>query len=187
VADGFNLVFNIAAIAWSVAMIVAPTQIDAPLMMFSVLPISLFVFKLSKMVYLYRSRVKANLRQTLAAAIAGLALSHTVGIATLKGLFTDDQPFVRTPKCVKPSALKVALAAVKEELLMLASLTVVVLTLTLTPREFGSPDMRVWSVVLLIQAIPYAAAIIVSFVSSFRVPANLLGKGIKRRVFLPRV
>ncbi|MDO8908702.1 MAG: glycosyltransferase [Pseudohongiella sp.] len=186
VADGFNLVFNIAAISWSVAMIVAPTQIDAPLMMFSVLPLSLFVFKLSKMVYLYRSRVKANLRQTLAAAIAGLALSHTVGLATLKGLFTDNQPFVRTPKCVKPSALRSALVAVREELLMLVSLSVVVLALTLTPREFGSPDMRVWSLVLAIQAIPYAAAVVVSFVSSFRVPANLLGKGIKRKVFVPR-
>jgi exo-beta-1,3-glucanase (GH17 family)/cellulose synthase/poly-beta-1,6-N-acetylglucosamine synthase-like glycosyltransferase len=186
VADGFNLVFNIAAISWSVAMIVAPTQIDAPLMMFSVLPLSLFVFKLSKMIYLYRSRVKANLRQTLAAAVAGLALSHTVGLATLKGLFTDNQPFVRTPKCVKPSALRSAVVAVREEILMLVSLSVVVLALTLTPREFGSPDMRVWSLVLAIQAIPYAAAVVVSFVSSFRVPANLLGKGIKRKVFVPK-
>ena len=186
VADGFNLVFNIAAIAWSLAMIIAPTQIDAPLMMFSVLPLSLFVFKLSKMIYLYRSRVKANLRQTIAAAIAGLALSHTVGIATLKGLFTDDQPFVRTPKCVKPTALRSALVAVREELLMLISLSVVVLALALMPRDFGSPDMSVWSVVLSIQAIPYAAAVLVSFVSSFRVSSRLLGKGIKRKVFMPR-
>jgi len=186
VADGFNLVFNLAAIAWSVAMIVAPTQIDAPLMMFSVLPLSLFVFKLSKMIYLYRSRVKANLRQTLAAAIAGLALSHTVGLATLKGLFTDNQPFVRTPKCAKPSAWREALVAVREELLMLISLLVVVLALTLAPREYGSPDLSVWSFVLAIQAIPYAAAVMVSFVSSFRLPANLLGKGIKRKLFVPR-
>jgi cellulose synthase/poly-beta-1,6-N-acetylglucosamine synthase-like glycosyltransferase len=175
VADGFNLIFNIAAIFWSVAMIAAPTEIDAPLMMFSVLPLSLFVFKLSKMIYLYRSRVKANFRQTLAAAVAGLALSHTVGIATLKGLFTDNQPFVRTPKCVKPSALGSALIAVREELLMLVSLSVVVLTLTLMPREFGSPDMAVWSLVLVIQALPYAAAVVVSFVSTFQVPAKLLG------------
>lgn len=186
VADGFNLVFNLAAIAWSLAMIIAPTQIDAPLMMFSVLPLSLFVFKLFKMIYLYRSRVKANLRQTLAAAVAGLALSHTVGLATLKGLFTDNQPFVRTPKMVKPSALMGAILAVREELLMLISLFVVVLALTLMPREYGSPDMQVWSIVLSIQAIPYAAAVLVSLVSSFGVPSRVLGKGIKRRVFMPR-
>ncbi|MCB1648439.1 MAG: glycosyltransferase [Pseudomonadales bacterium] len=182
IADGFNLVFNLAAIAWSLAMIVAPTQIDAPLVMFSVLPLSLFVFKLSKMVYLYRSRVKANLRQTLAAAIAGLALSHTVGLATLKGLFTDNMPFLRTPKLRQPSALVQALAAVREESLMLLSLLAVVTMLLLVPREYGSPDLRIWSLVLLIQAIPYAAAVFVSFVSVFRWPACLLGRGIKRNL-----
>lgn len=186
VADGFNLIFNLAAIAWSVAMIVAPTQIDPPLMMFSVLPLSLFVFKLSKMFYLYRSRVKANFRQTMAAAIAGLSLSHTVGLATLKGLFTNDQPFVRTPKCVQPSAVLQALVDVREELLMLASLSVVVLTLSFTPREFGSPDMHVWSIVLTIQAVPYAAAVFVSFVSTFRWRAKLLGKSMKRNLNIPR-
>lgn len=182
IADGFNLVFNLAAIAWSLAMIVAPTQIDAPLVMFSVLPLSLFVFKLSKMVYLYRSRVKANLRQTLAAAIAGLALSHTVGLATLKGLFTDNMPFLRTPKMTRPSALLQALAAVREESLMLLSLLAVATMLLLIPREYGSPDLRIWSLVLLIQAIPYAAAVFVSFVSAFHWPARLLGRGIKRNL-----
>jgi len=185
IADGFNLVFNLAAIAWSLAMIVAPGKIDAPLIMFSVLPLSLFVFKLSKMVYLYRSRVKANLRQTLAAAIAGLALSHTVGIATIKGLFTDDQPFIRTPKCAKPSAWRDALVAVREELAMLVSLLVVIATLALMPREFGSPDLRVWSCVLAIQAIPYAAAVLMSFISSFKLPAWLLGPAIKQKLFVP--
>lgn len=183
VADGFNLIFNMAAIAWSIAMIVSPTQIDAPLVMFSVLPLSLFVFKLSKMVYLYRSRVKANLRQTFAAAVAGLALSHTVGLATLKGLFTDDMPFVRTPKCARPSAVLQALTAVREELLMLVCLCLAVFALSLVPREYGSPDLRVWSIVLTIQAIPYGAAVLVSFVSSFRWPARLLGGGIKRNFF----
>ncbi len=184
VADGFNLVFNFAAIAWTIAMILSPTQIDAPLVMFSVLPLSLFVFKLSKMIYLYRSRVKANLRQTFAAAIAGLALSHTVGIATLRGMFTDDMPFVRTPKCARPSAVLQALTAVREELLMLVSLCLAVAMLNLIPREFSSPDLRIWSIVMLIQAIPYAAAVLVSFVSSFRWPARLLGGGIKRNVFV---
>jgi exo-beta-1,3-glucanase (GH17 family)/cellulose synthase/poly-beta-1,6-N-acetylglucosamine synthase-like glycosyltransferase len=184
VADGFNLIFNLAAIAWSVAMILSPTQIDAPLMMFSVLPLSLFVFKLSKMVYLYRSRVKANLRQTFAAAVAGLALSHTVGLATLRGLFTDDMPFVRTPKCARPSAVLQALTAVREELLMLISLCLAVLMLSLIPREYSNPDMQIWSIVMLIQAIPYAAAVLVSFISSFHWPARLLGGGIKRNVFI---
>lgn len=184
IADGFNLIFNMAAIAWSVAMLMAPNQVDPPLVMFSVLPLSLFVFKLSKIIYLYRSRVKANLRQTLAAALAGLALSHTVGLATLKGLFTSNMPFVRTPKCAAPSAVLQALTDVREELLMLFSLLSMALLLGIMPREYGSPDLFVWGLVLAIQSIPYAAAVIVSFVSTFRLPARLLGDGIRRNLHL---
>jgi len=184
IADGFNLVFNLAAIAWSIAMILSPTQVDAPLLMFSLLPLSLFSFKLSKMIYLYRFRLKASLRQTMAAAVAGLALSHTVGLATLKAMFTDDMPFVRTPKCAAPSPVLQALVAVREEFLLLLSLGLVVLTLALMPREYGSPDLQMWSVVLVIQAIPYGAAVAVSFVSAFRWPAALLGRSIKRRLYV---
>ena len=187
IADGFNLLFNLAAIAWSIAMIVAPAQVDAPLLMFSMLPLSLFVFKLAKMLCLYRVRVKASLRQTVAAAMAGLALSHTVGVATLKGMLSNNMPFVRTPKCAAPSPLKKALAAVREEILMLLGLSLVALTLALMPREYGSPDLRMWCAVLWVQAIPYAAAVLVSFVSAFCWSARWLGDGIERRVYVTGV
>ena len=84
-ADGLNLLFNLAALGWSVAMIIAPHRIDPPLVMFSVLPLALFAFKLVKLAHLYSSRVGANIRQTFAAALAGLALSHTIGLAVVKG------------------------------------------------------------------------------------------------------
>ena len=84
-ADGFNLIFNLAALGWSVAMILRPGRIDAPLMIFSVLPLSLFTFKLVKLAHLYTHRVGVNLRQTFAAAIAGLALAHTIGLRDAEG------------------------------------------------------------------------------------------------------
>ncbi|HXN80271.1 MAG TPA: glycosyltransferase, partial [Steroidobacteraceae bacterium] len=65
VADGCNLLFNLAALGWSVAMVWAPHQIEPPLVMYSVLPLSLFTFKLAKLVHLYHVRVGANVRQTL--------------------------------------------------------------------------------------------------------------------------
>ena len=98
VADGCNMLFNLAALGWSAAMVWAPDQIDPPLVMYSVLPLSLFTFKLAKLVHLYRVRVGANARQTVAAAIAGLALTHTIGMAAMKGLVTKSEPFFRTPK-----------------------------------------------------------------------------------------
>ncbi|HEV2212291.1 MAG TPA: glycosyltransferase, partial [Gammaproteobacteria bacterium] len=66
-ADGFSLLFNLAALIWSLAMILFPHAVDPPLMVFSALPLALFSFKIAKLIYLYRSRVGANLRQTLAA------------------------------------------------------------------------------------------------------------------------
>ncbi len=59
-ADGFNLLFNFAAIGWSIAMILDPQKVDPPLMMFSVLPLSLFMFKLVKLVHLYTHRLGMN-------------------------------------------------------------------------------------------------------------------------------
>ncbi|HEX4619507.1 MAG TPA: glycosyltransferase, partial [Steroidobacteraceae bacterium] len=41
IADGCNLLFNLAALGWSAAMVWAPCRIDAPLVLYSVLPLSL--------------------------------------------------------------------------------------------------------------------------------------------------
>ncbi len=186
-ADGLSLLFNLAALVWSVAMIVAPHRIDPPLIMFSVVPLTLFTFKLVKLAHLYITRIGANVRQTLAAAIAGLALSHTIGMAVLKSAFTRNEPFHRTPKGTeRGSALRVLAAARSETLfliLLLACAYVIThqvrvgpnLVLGL-PEELKGPDVSIWVTVLLIQAIPYAAALLVSFIDAIRPGARWLGQ-----------
>ncbi len=177
IADGFNLGFNIAALGWTAAMVFAPTKFEPPLAIFSVLPLSLFTFKLMKLVHLYTTRVGANLRQTFAAAFAGLALSHTIGLATMKGLFTDGEPFFRTPKKAEPHALFKALAGARDETMLMATLWLGAWGMLRIPQEVSSPDLSVWIAVLLIQSIPYLAALLVSLVSAFDVPASALGEG----------
>jgi exo-beta-1,3-glucanase (GH17 family)/cellulose synthase/poly-beta-1,6-N-acetylglucosamine synthase-like glycosyltransferase len=176
IADGCNLLFNLAALGWSAAMVWAPGRIDAPLVLYSVLPLSLFTFKLAKLVHLYHVRVGANLRQTIAAAIAGLALTHTIGRAAVKGLVTRREPFFRTPKKGRSSGLWHALAAAREETLMMIGLTLSAWAVSYTalPQNAG-PDHFAWVVVLLIQAVPYASSLIVSLMSAFPLPAKLLG------------
>jgi hypothetical protein len=178
VADGVNLLFNLAALGWSAAMVWAPRQVDPPLVMYSVLPLSLFTFKLAKLMHLYRVRVGANLRQTLAAAIAGLALTHTIGTATVKGLVTRSEPFFRTPKRGRTSGLLHALAAAREETLMMIGLTLAAWAVAYTAtRETAGPDRLAWIIVLLVQSVPYASSLVVSLISAFRLPARLLGTG----------
>jgi exo-beta-1,3-glucanase (GH17 family)/cellulose synthase/poly-beta-1,6-N-acetylglucosamine synthase-like glycosyltransferase len=175
IADGFNLLFNLAAIGWSMAMIVAPQKIDPPLMVFSMLPLSLFTFKLVKLVHLYTHRVGMNVRQTLAAAISGLALAHTIGLAVLKGLVTRNEPFFRTPKQTQPHRFFSALAAAREETLMMLALWGSAIGIRSIESDMASTDLTVWLAALLIQSIPYTAALLVSLTSAFKLPASLLG------------
>ena len=117
IADGMNLLFNLAALGWSLAMITAPTDFDPPLIILSVLPLALFCFKLAKVIYLYRgARVVGTAWQTLAAMLAGLALSHTIAKAMLLGMVTRGRPFLRTPKLEHSMALVKALASAREEI-----------------------------------------------------------------------
>jgi exo-beta-1,3-glucanase (GH17 family)/cellulose synthase/poly-beta-1,6-N-acetylglucosamine synthase-like glycosyltransferase len=178
VADGCNLLFNLAAIGWSAAMVWAPARVDAPLVLYSVLPLSLFTFKLAKLVHLYHVRVGANLRQTLAAAVAGLALTHTIGRASVKGLLTNGEPFFRTPKRGRSSGLWHALMSAREETLMMLGLLLGAwgVSHTALPQNQG-PDHFAWVVVLLIQSVPYVSSLIVSLMSAFPLPAKLLGTG----------
>jgi exo-beta-1,3-glucanase (GH17 family)/cellulose synthase/poly-beta-1,6-N-acetylglucosamine synthase-like glycosyltransferase len=187
-ADGVNLLFNLGALVWSAAMIAAPHRIDPPLVMFSVLPLALFTFKLVKLAHLYVSRIGANLRQTLAAALAGLALAHTIGVAVVKGFLTRDEPFFRTPKLTRPHVMRQAFAAARQEAAMLALLLLAVVGLTREfdvrdvsfgmPDELRGPDVSMWVAVLMIQSIPYAAAVLVSLVSAAPLSARWLGRSL---------
>jgi exo-beta-1,3-glucanase (GH17 family)/cellulose synthase/poly-beta-1,6-N-acetylglucosamine synthase-like glycosyltransferase len=176
VADGCNLLFNLAALGWSAGMVWAPGKVDPPLVMYSVLPLSLFTFKLAKLVHLYHVRVGANVRQTVAAAVAGLALTHTIGTAAVKGLVTRSEPFFRTPKQGSSSGLLRALAAAREETVMVVGLLLSAWGVAYTgTRETAGPDRLAWIVVLLIQSVPYASSLIVSLVSASALPARWLG------------
>lgn len=186
-ADGLNLIFNMFALLWSAAMIIAPHRFDPPLIMFSVLPLALFAFKMAKLAHLYSSRVGANIRQTMAAALAGLALSHAVSVAVVKGLLTRNQPFFRTPKGKRPHALMQGFAAARAETAWLFALVIGAVGLTQQftiapglvlgiPQELQAPDVSLWVAVLMIQAIPYAASVLMSLISALSLPARWLGR-----------
>ena len=176
VADSVNLLFNFAALGWSVAMILAPKHIDPPLLIFSILPLALFVFKVGKLVYLYHTRVNANTVQTIAAALAGLGLTHTIGLAILTGFFVRSKPFFRTPKQAHKHAVFKALNAAREEALLFFALCLASFAII---NAFGTEtlDLLIWSIMLLFQSVPYAAAVIVSIISAVpALPAGWIGE-----------
>jgi exo-beta-1,3-glucanase (GH17 family)/cellulose synthase/poly-beta-1,6-N-acetylglucosamine synthase-like glycosyltransferase len=174
-ADSFNLFFNLAAIAWSTSMLIWPHDITAPLPLFAVLPMTLFVFKLLKMFFLYRRRVEATVRQSIAAALAGLSLSHTIALAVFQGMWTHGLPFFRTPKQAGHSGLLRALQDAREEALLMMALLFSAVAIA-WQHGGESPDARIWSTVLVLQAIPYIASVLVSMISAFpNLPATIVG------------
>jgi cellulose synthase/poly-beta-1,6-N-acetylglucosamine synthase-like glycosyltransferase len=183
-ADGVNLLFNLAALCWSLGMVAFPLYVDPPLIIFSLLPLALFSFKVAKVIYLYRgARIVGTVKQTLAAALAGLALSHTIARAMLAGLATRHKPFLRTPKMVRSAALLKAIGAAREESLLALALWLAAGAII---YQSGSEtlDVLLWVIVLLVQSIPYFAALLVSVVSaSPRLPARLVcGRACQERL-----
>lgn len=164
-ADGFNLLFNLAAIGWSLAMIWAPKTIDPPMLLFSLLPVALFLFKTAKLIYIYKSRIGASTLQTLFGGLAGLSLAHTISRAILQGIFTKGMPFIRTPKHAGKLGLRSIIASAREETLFLIALWSAVYAIVLT-QGADSADTLFWIAVLLIQSIPYLAAILVATVAA---------------------
>jgi cellulose synthase/poly-beta-1,6-N-acetylglucosamine synthase-like glycosyltransferase len=165
-ADGVNLLFNLAALCWSVAMIADPIHFDPPLVVFSLLPLSLFVFKVGKLFYLYRTRVKTSLAQTISAAVAGLALSHTIAKAVLSGFVTRDKPFFRTPKMAGASALLKIVAVCVDELFMMGALLSAAITIG-SIQKMDTLDINLWVIVLVIQSLPYGATLLMAMISAF--------------------
>lgn len=163
-ADGVNLMFTIAGICWSAAMMLYPKQVDPPWVIFAVLPLTLFCFKIAKIIYLYRTTVHATLRHTISAAFAGLALSHTIAVAILRGLFTSSEPFFRTPKLKSPNRLRKAIADARWELLFVLGLWGSAIGVNLA-QPLGGVDLQLWTLLLLIQSLSYVAAVIMALIS----------------------
>ncbi len=163
-ADGVNLFFSLAAVVWSLGMILAPAQFDPPLEIFAILPLSLFCFKIAKIIYLYRTTVNASLAHTISAAWAGLALSHTIATAIVQGIITSDKPFYRTPKMETPNMFWRALLEARSEVLIAASLWLCAWGVSLVQPD-GGLDLHLWILLLLVQSLPYVAALVMAIVS----------------------
>ena len=176
IADGFNFIFNLAAIAWSLAMLFWPREIDAPQIIFSAVPLIFFGFKMIKMFYLYGGAVRTSLRPAISAAIAGLALSHTIARAVMSGLVIGRKiAFYRTPKQTTKAALWRVLVDAREETVLVGILIGLIIAIV-NQVGLDSRETLMWVIVLAVQAIPYACALLMSLIGSLpQLPAHLAG------------
>jgi exo-beta-1,3-glucanase (GH17 family)/cellulose synthase/poly-beta-1,6-N-acetylglucosamine synthase-like glycosyltransferase len=169
VADGLNIFFTVGALLWSAGMIIVPQRVDPPLMIFAIPPLALFFFKLGKILFLYRQAMGVDLVRSFQAAVAGLALSHTIAKAVLYGAFTKTIPFFRTPKMASNHGIMVALAEAREEVFIMLLLWGAAIGICFA-QGLESSDEKFWVAMLLVQSLPYLAALIMAMLSSLPSP-----------------
>jgi len=177
-ADGMNLFYTFGALIWSALIILDPKHTDPPLAVFTLPPLALFLFKVLKLIYLYRTRVGASRGETFGAAWAGLALSHTIARAVVAGVWTKNLPFVRTPKCENRPRLVQGLLSAMEET-VLGTLLVGAAGTVLWLQGGDLPGARLWACALLVQSLPYLAALGMGMINVF--PAKRVISGIQPR------
>jgi cellulose synthase/poly-beta-1,6-N-acetylglucosamine synthase-like glycosyltransferase len=162
--DAISLIMNVLCIAWATGMALFPKYFGAPLYVLMLPPIGAFLFKLMHFLWLYSARVPCTFRQRLGAALAGTALTHAIATAILRGIFTKSMPFLRTPKCEGKSAVVKGLMMARGEALMM----VLLLFAVVVNYNFGNDQTEerlIRAALLLIQALPYAAALLLSLFS----------------------
>ena len=163
-ADALSFISTIGALLWSVALVIVPDYARFPLDMFLITAFSLFVFKIVYGLLLYSALVPCTLGQRIGAAIAGMSLTHTIALGVIRGLFTSNQPFLRTPKAEDKPALIQSLLMVREELLMLVCLLAAIVAIV-NHYELNDSDVVWWIVVLSILSLPYISALYMSLVN----------------------
>jgi cellulose synthase/poly-beta-1,6-N-acetylglucosamine synthase-like glycosyltransferase len=171
IGDALHLVFSIAAIFWSLGMLLAPGRVAPPLALF-VLPLAAFF--LSRLLLgplLYWRRVPCPPADIAGAALAGMGLAHVIARGTLAGLFGGRAVFEVTrrhrpgPGAPARAAARPAwFAPVREEAALLLALGACIAALA-ARRLPGDSAVGIWIGVLAMQALPYLAALLCALLS----------------------
>jgi exo-beta-1,3-glucanase (GH17 family)/cellulose synthase/poly-beta-1,6-N-acetylglucosamine synthase-like glycosyltransferase len=171
--DALGLVFLAMGLAWSAGLILDPVRFEFPIVLFMLPSIGLFLFKIVQILVLYANRVPCGFGDRIGAAVAGLALSHSIGKAVWKGLFSNSLPFLRTPKMKDAPALIQGLVMSREELVLLA-LTWGALLGVGFGHHWATIETKLWCAVLFTQSLPYLASVGVAILAAMPAPAPKL-------------
>ncbi len=165
VAQGFNLLLMIAAVLWSVLIITEPQSFKPLPWVFSITPLLVLSLMSAKTIYLYDRLVTHDIKDALAAIVAGISLYHTIAKAVLFALFTTRMPFFRTPKNTDNQGLWVAISQSREEVIIMLVLWSTAAGIAWR-QGLSNNDVLAWIVMLLVQALPYLAALLMAILSA---------------------
>jgi exo-beta-1,3-glucanase (GH17 family)/cellulose synthase/poly-beta-1,6-N-acetylglucosamine synthase-like glycosyltransferase len=173
-ADAIHLVFTFAGVLWTIGVLTLPQYFSFPLREFVWPVLAVFAFKIVHSLSLYGARVKCGWSGRFGAAIAGMGLTHTIAKAIFTGIFYKSRPFLRTPKSASQLALVQGFAMAREETLVALALLGAALASVLhvdavstinNAADARSAEVWWWAAVLVVQAVPYLAALAMGVIS----------------------
>jgi exo-beta-1,3-glucanase (GH17 family)/cellulose synthase/poly-beta-1,6-N-acetylglucosamine synthase-like glycosyltransferase len=163
IGDAAHLAFSLATMVWTVAALLAPQHAGPPIALFVLPLVVFFAARLAMTPLLYRRLVPCSAASAAGAALAGMALSHAAARGVVAGLAGRPAVFRITRRGVAGSesggmTLVRLLGAAREEAALLLGLAICALGLWLHPH-FPAGARGGWTLVLVLQALPYAAAL----------------------------
>ncbi|TVR99350.1 MAG: glycosyltransferase [Phycisphaerales bacterium] len=156
--DAMHLLFSLAILIASAWIVANPGIAAVPVAVFVVPALMVAVFSVVRNLALYRARVPCRMADALGASVAGMALTLTIGRAVWAGLFTTDRPFMRTAKARTETT---ALSAIREALpeAMLGAALLLLVPAVWVSSASSPVTTGVWIALMLMQAMPYLAAV----------------------------
>ena len=179
-AEAIGVVVAILNLVW--VPVVAFAGIAIPDMILTLPILAAFVVTFAHFIALYRLRVAISFGQMMAAVVAAMSVQWTVARAVGCGIWKESLPFMRTAKGGAtskgpdfPAFWEAVLAA-----LLLIGAVIVVATNYKQIRE-----INIFAVVLVVQSLPFLAAVAIGALEASRFNNFAYWHGIKARIALP--
>lgn len=157
--DALQFVFASASIFWTIGMLLLPKMFSLPVTVMAAPVLGFLIVKAAMGPILYRDRMKTSWLDIFGASLASLGLSHAIARGVFAGLIKRRGEFVRTAKGwqQKGGALD-AIAPIREEIGLFLTLGLAAFAMVAN-RGFSDLDAMLWVSMLLVQSLPYLAAI----------------------------
>jgi exo-beta-1,3-glucanase (GH17 family)/cellulose synthase/poly-beta-1,6-N-acetylglucosamine synthase-like glycosyltransferase len=179
-AEAIGVVVAILNLVW--VPVVAFAGVAIPDMILTLPILAAFVVTFAHFIALYRLRVAISFGQMMAAVVAAMSVQWTVARAVGYGIWKESLPFTRTAKGGAtskgpdfPAFWEAVLAA-----LLLIGAVIVVATNYKQIRE-----INIFAVVLVVQSLPFLAAVAIGALEASRFNNFAYWHGIKARIALP--
>lgn len=157
--DALQLVFAFASILWTLGILTAPKAFGLPVVSLALPILGFMAFKAALGPILYRRTMDCPWWDILGASVLSVGISHAIARGIFAGIVKKKGEFVRTPKGWKAKGAFAFFAPIREELGLLVALLLSAAGMVVL---YGAHDFetQVWIGILLLETIPYWAAIL---------------------------